>query len=241
LDRLDQLARRLLENLDRQTDVPSSSCLDAALLEDLLGGRLDGTARQRAASHLDECLPCLDRFVELRDHLAGIAAPAPVSPRLLKTLDELIGPPPGETAWQRLIESARRALEFRVPLWAATGIAVVVLVTALAAHRFQQPGAPVEWPVDFSSPGQLTPTHRQASRTVAGTVSSVRDATSNGVEAHVVSVKDTAGATYVLFAWGPPLVGPGDPVEVQAIFTAAASGEGKPVYQGVATQLRRAR
>jgi hypothetical protein len=240
LDRLDQLTRQLAAALDRDTDVPSNRCLDAALLEELLVEPIDEARRQGPANHLDECVYCLDRFVELRDHLRGIAAPARVSPKLVKTLDTLIGPPPGQAVWQRLA-GVREVFQFRVPVWAATGIAVVVLITALAVHRLNQPGAPVEWPVDFSSPGQLTPTHRQGPLTVAGTVNSVRDATSNGVEAHVVSVKDTAGVTYVLFAWGRPTVGPGDSVEVEAILTAAASGEGQPVYQGVATQLRRAR
>ena len=83
--------------------------------------------------------------------------------------------------------------------------------------------------------------HRQAPRTVSGVVNSIRDATSNGVEAHIVSLKDTAGASYILFAWGRPTVGPGDSVEIDGIFTSGTQSAGLPVYQGVATQLRRAR
>ena len=78
-------------------------------------------------------------------------------------------------------------------------------------------------------------------RTVSGVVSSIRDATSSGVEAHVVSLKDTSGATYVLFAWGRPTIGPGDAVEIEAIFTATTQTAGRPVYQGMATQFRRVR
>jgi hypothetical protein len=116
-----------------------------------------------------------------------------------------------------------------------------MLITWTVAYNLQRPGAPVEWPVDFSTPGQLKPMYRQVPRTISGVVSSIRDATSNGVETHIVSVKDTSGATYVLFAWGRPTVGPGDSVEIDGIFTRATPSAGTPVYQGVATQLRRAR
>jgi hypothetical protein len=207
----------------------------------MIAGTLDAAARDRANAHLDECLACLDRLVELRDHLQGVAAPAPVSPVLARALDGLIGRQAEEGPWRRLVQAARRALDLRVPAWTAAGATALVLITAVAVHRSQQPGAPVDWPVDFSSPGQLTPTHRQTPRTVSGIVSSIQDATSNGVEAHVVSVKDTAGAIYVVFAWGRPTVVPGDSVEIDAIVTATTPGAGKPVYQGVAMQLRRAR
>jgi hypothetical protein len=241
LDRLERLTRRLLEDLDRQGDRVTDRCVDAADLGQLIAGTLDTDARERANAHLDGCLACLNRFVELHDHLQGIAAPAPVAPALARALDTLIGRQVGASPWRRLVAAARRALDLRVPAWAAAGAAAGVLITVVAVHRFQQPGAPVDWPVDFSSPGQLTPTNRQMPRTISGVVSSIQDATSNGVEAHVVSVKDTAGATYVIFAWGRPTVGLGDSVEIDAIFTAATPGAGKPVYQGVATQLRRAR
>ena len=72
-------------------------------------------------------------------------------------------------------------------------------------------------------------------------VGSIRDATSNGVDAHVISVTDAAGATYVLFAWGRPTIRAGESVEVVGIFTSTGQSAGSPVCQGVATALRRAR
>lgn len=241
MDRLDRLTQRLLEDLDREADLPSSQCLGLALLGEFATGALEPPARGRVEAHLNACLTCLDRFVELRDHLHGIAAPGRVSPMLARNLDTLLGREPAKGFWTRLVEGLRRALVFRVPAWAVAGMAVLMLITWAAAHKFQRSGAAVEWPVDFSRPGQLTPMHRQVPRTVSGVVSSIRDATSNGVEAHVVSLKDTAGATYVLFAWGRPTVRLGDSVEIDGIFTSATQSAGMPVYQGVATQLRRAR
>jgi len=119
-----------------------------------------------------------------------------------------------------------------------------MLITWTVAYKFQQPDARVGWPANVSdptSPGRLTPAERGVTRTVSGVVSSIRDATSSGVEAHVVSLKDTSGATYVLFAWGRPTIGPGDAVEIEAIFTATTQTAGRPVYQGMATQFRRVR
>jgi hypothetical protein len=192
--------------------------------------------------HLDECLACVNRYVELRDDLQGIAAPEPVTPALRHKLDRLIGRERRERFPARLVGGLRRACVLRVPAWAVVGLAAgIMLITWAVAYNFQRSGAPVEWPVDFSSPGQLIPMYRQVPRTVSGVVNSIRDATSNGVEAHIVSVKDTSGATYVLFAWGPPTVSPVDSVEIDGIFARATQSAGPPVYQGVATQLRRAR
>ena len=241
MDRLDRLSQRLLEDLDRQANLPADRCLELGLLEQYARGTLGPLDRERADAHLGDCLACLDRFVELRDHLQGIAAPGPVSPALARTLDTLTGRAPQERFWTRIAEALRRALGFRVPAWAVAGVAVLLLITWVAAYKAQRPQATIEWPVDFSSPGQLTPTHRQVPRTVAGVVSSIRDATSDGVDAHVVSLKDTLGATYVLFAWGQPTVRLGDSVEADGIFTGATQSAGLPVYQGVATQFRRAR
>jgi hypothetical protein len=241
LDRLDRLTQRLLEDLDRRTHLPSDRCLEPGLLEHFARGSLGPVDRERVEAHLGDCLACLDRFVELRDHLQGIAAPGPVSPLLARTLDTLIGREPRERIWTRIAEALRRASVLKVPAWAVAGMAALVLITWVGAHKFQRPDATIEWPVDFTSPGKLTPTNRQMSRTVSGVVSSLRDATTNGVEAHVVSLKDSSGATYVLFAWGQPTVRLGDSVEAEGIFTSATQSAGPPVYQGVAIQLRRAR
>ena len=235
MDRLDRLTQRLLEGWDRQA--VSSSCVGLSLLGQFASGRLDPHTRERVDTHLNDCLACLNRFVELRDDLHGVAAPGHVSPLLTRTLNGLIRQ---ESNW------VRRALIFRVPAsWAAVGMAAAILITWTITYTFQRPSTTVEWPFpvsDPTSPDRLKPARSQAARTVSGVVSSVRDATSNGVEAHVVSLKDASGATYVLFAWGRPAVRPGDAVEIDGIFTSATqSPAGLPVYQGVATQLRRAR
>ena len=119
-----------------------------------------------------------------------------------------------------------------------------MLITWGVVDRFDAPTPPVEWPAgvpDPTGPRRLTPADRQATRTVAGVVSSIRDATSDDVEAHVVSLEDAAGTAYVLFAWGRPTVNPGDAVEIDGIFTATSQGAGGPMYQGIATVVRRAR
>lgn len=241
MDRLDRLTRRLVEDLDRQADLPNS-CLGLALLGQFATGSLDQQTRERVDAHLNDCLACLNRFVELRDDLHAIAAPGPVSPLLTEHLDRLIGKEPRGRFWTRSAEALRRAFVFRIPAWAVAGAAAAILITWTAAYKSQGPGARVEWP--FSSPAsseRLKPAHLNVPRTVSGVVSSIRDATSNGVEAHVVSLKDASGATYVLFAWGRPRVGPGDSVEIDGIFTDAHQSAGLPVYQGVATEFRRAR
>ena len=232
MDRLDRLTDRLVEDLDRQA-APQGGCLSPALFEGLATGALDAPTRDRANAHLDTCLACLNRLVELRDDLRAIGAPGPVPPRLRRGLAALLG----ETPRQGLL---RRAFAFRVPAWAAAGAVAVLLVTWAVASRYQQPAGPVSWPLpDTSGTARLTPANTQTVRTVSGVVASIRDATSTGVEAHVVSLKDAAGATYVLFAWGPPTVKAGETVEIDGIFTGASESAGHPVYQGVATAVRR--
>ena len=244
MDHLDGLTGRLVEDLDRRASpsLESSSCPGLQLLEQFATGRLDPPARAGVDRHLDGCLTCLNRFVELRDYLQGLAAPEPVSPRLARHLDDLIGRAPGKRWVPRIIDALRRALVFRVPAWAVAAAAAALLVTWTAAHRLQAPGTGVEWP--FAEPtgsAQLRPAHSEATRTITGVVSSTRDATSNGVEAYIMSLKDASGATYVLFTWGRPTVRPGDAVEIDGVFTGATQSSGPPVYQGVVTQLRRAR
>ena len=234
MDRLDRLTERLVDDLNRQA-APPSGCVEPTLLERFVTGRVDAQARERVNAHLDACLACLNRFVELRDDLNAIAAPGRVSPRLRNSLATLLR---GEGRGGFL----RRAFAWRVPAWAVAGAAAVLLLTWVAVARYQRPGGSVEWPFpDTSSPARLTPAHSQTARTVSGVVSSVRDATSNGVEAHVVSLRDASGATYVLFAWGRPTVKAGESVEIDGIFGGASQSAGHPVYQGMATAVRRAR
>jgi len=244
VERLDRLNQRLLDELDQQADLSAGSCLGLAALGQLATGTLDPQTRERAETHLNDCLVCAYRFVDLRDDLHGLASPGPVSGPLSRHLDKLIGREPEATFWMRTAKSLRRAFVFRIPAWTAAGLAAgLMLMTWTAAYKFQRPSAPPERPFVSAptSSERLKPARSQVSRTVSGMVSSIRDATSNGVEAHVVSLTDASGATYVLFAWGRPTVRPGEAVEIEAVFTNATQSAGGPVYQGLATELRRAR
>jgi hypothetical protein len=123
-------------------------------------------------------------------------------------------------------------------------MAAAILITWVAVENLSGPAGRVEWPAgvpDPTAPRRLTPADRQATRTVSGVVSTIRDATSGGIEAHVVSLEDAQGTTYVLFAWGRPTVGPGDAVEIDGIFTVTSQGAGKLTYQGIAAGLRKAK
>jgi hypothetical protein len=240
LDRLDRLTERLLESLDRQ-----QPCLGWPVLDQLATGKIDIPAREGAEAHLEECLACLHRFLELRDHVHGFRAPSEVSPRLVAALDRLIGKEPGGRSLAAgLAQRLRRALVFRVPAWTVAAMAAAILITWVAVENLSGPAGRVEWPAgvpDPTAPRRLTPADRQATRTVSGVVSTIRDATSGGIEAHVVSLEDARGTTYVLFAWGRPTVSPGDAVEIDGIFTVISHSAGQPTYQGIATGLRKAK
>jgi predicted anti-sigma-YlaC factor YlaD len=225
---LDRLTDRLVEDLERRGDPGAAGHLPPAMLERRLAGRLDPTERARVEAHLNECLTCLNAFVELRDHLLGVADPGPVAPRLQLILDELAGRAPLQPRRTRMAGQLRRLVTARFPAWAVAGAAAAVLLTWGVAHYRS-----IE-----RTPATMTPAHSQTTRTVSGVVSSVRDATSNGVDAYVVSVHDASGATYVLFAWGRPSVHDGERVEIDAVFAKASESAGRPVYQGVATALR---
>ena len=222
MDRLEQLTVRLQSVLEREaSDHP-----------------FDGSD-----VHLDSCLACLDRFVDLRDAVHGIAAPQPVSRRLARRLDELQGVTTADALRTRLIDGVRRALALRLPAWTVVGIAVtLVVLTWVATQHIYQPAVGVQWPLpDLTRPDPLRPAHGQGARTVTGIVSTVQDATSHGVDAHVLSLTDASGATYLLFTWGRPTVRPGDTVEIEALFASIPQQAGPPVYQGLVTELRRAK
>jgi hypothetical protein len=222
LDRLEQLTAQLQSSLAREaSDHP-----------------FDGSD-----VHLDSCLACLDRFVELRDAVYGIAAPQPVSRRLVRKLDELQGVTAADRLRTRLIDGLRRAFVIRVPAWAFAGMAAaLVILTWAATQHIYHPAIGVQWPLpDPTRPDPLRPAHGQGARTVTGIVSSVQDATSHGVDAHVLSLTDASGATYVLFTWGRPTVRPGDMVEIEALFASIPQQAGPPVYQGLVTELRHAK
>ena len=216
---MDRLTQGLLERLDRDAE------------DHLFEG---------SDAHLGECLACLDRFVVLRDDMHAVATAKPVSRHLVRKLGDLLGRQEASGVWTYLPEHVRRVFSLRVPAWTmATAVALVALAWATTTHL---PVVNVDWPLGASRPDRLTPAHRQGTRTVTGVVSSIRDARSNGVDAHVLSLTDPSGSTYVLFAWGPPSVGPGDTVEIEALFTSVPQATTPVVvYQGVVTALRRAK
>ena len=142
-----------------------------------------------------------------------------------------------------LMGQIRRALEIRIPVWAAAGAMVVIVLGWLAGDRLHRPGAPIpSSTAQVETEQRAQPAHAQLQRTISGVVSAVHDANSNGVEAHIVDVRDASGVTYVLFTWGRPTIRAGDTVEADAIFAVGSvQPAGPPVYQGVATALRKVR
>jgi hypothetical protein len=248
LDGLDRLTQRLLADLARPTEAAGpaaasdrEACVGIDVLRRHAEGGLDSAAEARLEAHLDRCLVCLDRFVELRDCLHGLRAPAPASPSLRATLDTLLGDMARPTRGARMVEALRRALGIRVPAWAVAGLAAaLVLVTWSATYVSQPASTPGQPPSVGSAPAleRLDPARASVSHTLTGTVTSIREVTSEGVEAHVLVLRHASGATYVLFTWGPPTVSAGDALEADAIVTDATQVAGLPVYQGVATELR---
>jgi hypothetical protein len=227
--RLDRATERLVEDLERRAEAPASDCVTAFDLEQRLAGRLDPTAQARVDGHLEPCLTCLNAFVELRDYLQGVADPAPASPVLSRVLDGLSGEGPRGPRQPDAGSRLRRLVTARFPAWAVAGVAASLLVVWGVGHYRR-----------VEAPARLAPVHTQTARTVSGVVGAIRDANANGVEAHVVSLTDGAGATYLLFVWGPPTVRTGESVEIDAVVASVTDGTGRQVYQGVATAVRRA-
>jgi len=237
---LERLTQRLLEDLDRRgTHSPTPDCVRPELLGRLAVGRLDEPTRERLERHLEGCLSCLDRLVAIRDDLQALVTPEEVSPRLAQTLDSLLGLPTSRPSPPDTLRRIRRALVFRVPAWAAAGATALLMLTVVVADRLplNRAAAP-----ESTRTETVVPSHTQLEARVAGVVSSVRDASSTGIEAHVVDVRDARGSTYVLFAWGRPSIRVGDTVEADAIFTRReVQTVGPPLFQGVATTIRKVR
>jgi hypothetical protein len=114
----------------------------------------------------------------------------------------------------------------------AASIVVATLSTMVALKPGTSP-APVPGGVG-APPGQLAPLGVPGTelRTVTGRVESVRDASEGSVVAHVLRLREAKGATYVLFAWGPPAARAGDTVRVEASFV--RTEDEPPVYRGLA-------
>ena len=265
MDRLERLTQRLVEELDQQeAGLVGADCLTPALLEEFVSGTLDEETRTRVDSHLDTCLPCLDRLVAFRDSLHGLAAPGAASPRLRAKLGELIdsGTRP---FWIRVAESIRAFLGARIPIAvavpvAATAVLVTWVVTSSIDHGTPRPSEQVRPPltplgqqtgkedlpealrIPSGAPVTIPRRHGtgEAERgTVTGIVIQVRDTKFEGMEAHFVTVRDEAGAEYTFFGWGPPTVREGNSVQVDGTFQKVSKGEGPSTYRGVAITVRR--
>jgi hypothetical protein len=75
------------------------------------------------------------------------------------------------------------------------------------------------------------------SRTITGTVDAIRDATSHGVDAHVLTLRDSAGTSYVLVTSGLPAVQQGQSVEIRATFSRAGEPGLPLTYKGIAQDI----
>ena len=263
MDRLERLTQRLAEELDQQ-DARSvgADCITPAILEAFVSGTLDEERRAQIDSHLDSCLSCLNRFVAFRDSLQGLAAPGAASPRLRGKLGQLID---GETGPSQIGLGGRIRAVFamRIPIGvAAAGAAIAVFVTWVVTssidNRTPRPaeqGRPLLTPLREETgklpealriPGgaPVTVPRRQGTGevkrgTVTGIVTQVRDAKFEGMEAHLVMVRDATGSQYTFFAWGPPTAREGDSVRVDGTFQKVSKGEGPSIYRGVAITVRR--
>lgn len=206
-------------------------------------GSLALRAREQAEGHLDGCLVCLNRLIEVQSDLQAIQAREDVTPGLVRRLEQLLGARPRPPLATRSFDSIRSALAFKIPVWSAAGVAAAILLAWIVGDRLHRVRISPPSPVAIIDPtDRLEPAASQVQHTVSGVVSSVRDATTNGVAAHVVDLRDQAGATYVFFTWGAPTIAPGDEVEIRGIITTAAQTErGRPSYQGVATAFRKVR
>lgn len=140
MDRFERLSRRLIEGLDRQGGLASSDCLPLAQLESHLGDGVDEATRARVDAHLEGCLVCLNRLVELRDLLHGLNVSNTASRRLVARLDHLQhGTMP---FWRGLGERIRRVFDIRIPAgWMAVPlVGAVLLLTFVLRDSGYLPG-----------------------------------------------------------------------------------------------------
>jgi S1-C subfamily serine protease len=128
MDRFERLATRLIQELDRQANPPSSDCLPGALLERYLADDVDSSARARIDAHLEQCLVCLSGLVDLRDLLDGLKAPGTVSERVAVRLDELTRAPVPLPS--RIARFVSRALAIRIPAgWMLVPVTAAAILT----------------------------------------------------------------------------------------------------------------
>src|SRR6266545_5495780 len=200
---MDELLDTVLEDLDRKRRQGRlSGCLSDILLEALITGRLALPEVETAHAHLRECLGCMHAYASLRWLLELVVPDGFV--------DEVAVPAPVRTVRERIVHFWRNTIGRPIPAgWALGAATAAVLLTWMTLTVYQ-----VSVLRPYPSDGTPRPSemiglaHRGDARTatVTGTVNAIRDATSHGVEAYVVTLRDPGGATYVLFAWGSPSV-----------------------------------
>lgn len=204
----------------RRTHEGRSACLSDAALEALAEDTLSPSALAGARDHVAQCLVCLRAYAEVRSLLEASRV---VEPEAFAA---------GVSAGIRRF--VRRGLAARIPVpWVVAAVAASALLTWMSV-------AGIGWgPMRVSPPPSTVELAGADSRTVTGKVESVRDATSSGMTAHVIRVRDAGGAGYAVFVWGAPSVGAGDAVTIQGVFSPLEGSTRGSSYQGVATNVRR--
>lgn len=245
MERLELLGQRLAKDLDREgIRPPGDQCVAPGRLEEFLSGTLDEEGRAYIEGHLGDCLICLNDLVVLRDCLHGVAAPEEVSSRLAARLGELMRQRKPSHPRASLVEMALRPFTLRIPAgWAVAMTAASILVTFLILPTFQRQMVPPGWERPSVSPprpmtGLSQPSERGTPRTIAGVVIQVRKVTVGPTEAHVVTLRDSAGVQYSIFVWGPLPTQEGDSVQVEGVFQEIRDASGAVTYKGVATVFR---
>ena len=212
----------LIATLERRRQSAGPDCLAEATLERLTDGTLPAAEAAAARAHLDSCLACLHGYAVLRSLLEAGALETPEVSR----------------AGRAVIGSVRRILSIRLPLpWAVAVAAACALLTwtlGVVGDRAER---------DSARPpgGSTVELAGESARRVSGTVSQVRDASTQGMPAHVLELSDEAGARYTVFVWGPVTVRAGDPITVQGAVSREEAPGTRTSYRGVAGVVERQR
>jgi hypothetical protein len=226
------LLETMLEDLERERGQEGApACLSDSILEELVAETPPSPEAEVAQKHLADCLRCVHAYASLR-RLFDLATPedlgevAPVQARAPGLFARAVGF--CESMLRRPVASG----------WAVSGALAAVLLTWIITSevqwRIQKVGLPGGIPSEM-----IGLAHRAdaTSATIRGVIDTVRDATAHGVEAHVLTIRDSGGATYVLFAWGPAMVRQGQIIEIRATFVPANEPGAAPTYKGIAQEL----
>jgi hypothetical protein len=221
-----------MEALERERGLEARpDCLGDSVLERLALGSLPRAELELVVEHLRACTACMHAYAVTRS-LLEMSEPE---------LSKSVGFEPAARRLRpgaRWREHMRRMLAWRIPAgWAIAPAVAAVLLTWMVTSTMDRPTViPIPMnPGDAGSPTMRGLSQGPEPRTVRGMVATVQEATTEGIETHVVTVKDGSGPTYVIFVWGRPAVRPGELIEATGVFTAMnTSGE---MYKGVASRL----